>query len=64
MCECTSSQTVALPLSLMAVADLRDALAALELGQPAAALASLMAIDPQAWQVIGERLRTVLRPLV
>lgn len=64
MCERYPTPPRSLPLPLMAVADLRDALTALELGQPAAALASLMAIDPQSWQVIAERLRAVLRPLV
>jgi hypothetical protein len=62
MCDRTNNPATPLPLSLMAVADLRDALTALEHSQPATALAALMAIEPQAWPAIAQRLRTVLHP--
>lgn len=58
----TAPPTTGLPL--MAVADLRDALTALDEGKPATALAALAAIDPASWQLIAQRLREVLHTLV
>jgi hypothetical protein len=40
----------------MALGDLRDALAALEGGQGPTAIAALMAIDPESWQAVEQRL--------
>lgn len=55
-------------ISLMAVAEIRDALTALELGQGPTAVAALAAIDAESWQAIEQRvaaagsdLRAVLR---
>ncbi|MFC4034065.1 hypothetical protein ACFO3J_21675 [Streptomyces polygonati] len=47
------------PISLMAVAELRDILTALERGQGPTAIAALMAIDPRSWQAIEHRLAAV-----
>jgi len=46
-------------ISLMATGLLRDVCPALELGQGPAAIAGLMAIDAESWQVIEHRLAAV-----
>lgn len=46
-------------ISLMAVAELRDVLTALERGQGPTAVAALMSIDPESWQAIEQRLAAV-----
>ena len=46
-------------ISLMALAELRDVLNALERGQSPAAVAALLAIDPESWQAIEQRLAAV-----
>ncbi|WP_329133964.1 hypothetical protein OG552_17485 [Streptomyces sp. NBC_01476] len=46
-------------ISLMAVAELRDVLTALEHGQGPTAIAALMSIDPESWQAIEQRLAAV-----
>jgi hypothetical protein len=58
-------------ISLMAAAEVRDILTALELGQRATVIAGLMAIGAESWQAIEHRLttlggdlRTVLHDLV
>lgn len=43
-------------ISLMAVAELRDVLTALERGHVPTAIAGLMAIDPDSWQAMEHRL--------
>ncbi|MGY1437150.1 hypothetical protein [Streptomyces reniochalinae] len=43
-------------ITLMAAGELRDALAAIERGDRPAAVAALMAIDPDSWQAIEHRL--------
>ncbi|WP_333768724.1 hypothetical protein [Streptomyces sp. IBSBF 2435] len=43
-------------ISLMAAAEVRDILTALQLGQSATAIAGLMAIDTDSWQAIEQRL--------
>lgn len=43
-------------ISLMALADLRDALTALELGQAPTAITALMAIDAESWRAVEQRL--------
>lgn len=43
-------------ISLMAAAEVRDILTALQLGQRATAIAGLMAIDADSWQAIEQRL--------
>ncbi|WP_329177094.1 hypothetical protein [Streptomyces sp. NBC_01477] len=43
-------------ISLMAAAEVRDILTALQLGQSATAIAGLMAIDADSWQAIEQRL--------
>jgi hypothetical protein len=63
MCERPTAPS-SLSVSLNAAAELRDALTALHLGQPATALAALMAIDARSWQAIEQRLQILLRPLV
>lgn len=63
MCE-QPTPSSPLPVSLMAAAELRDALTALRLGRPDTALAALMAIDARSWQAIEQRLRILLQPLV
>lgn len=55
------SHTTAPPhISLMAAGELRDALKAIEEGRGPAAIASLMAIDPESWQAIEQRLVAVV----
>jgi hypothetical protein len=56
---CTLPTAAPPRISLMALAELRDVLAALELGQRPAAIAALMAIDPDSWQAIEQRLTVV-----
>jgi hypothetical protein len=57
---CTQPATVPpARISLMAIAELRDVLTALELGQGPTAIAGLMAIDAESWQAIEHRLATV-----
>ncbi len=53
---CTTPATVPPRISLMALAELRDVLTALELGQAPTAITALMAIDPESWQAIEHRL--------
>ncbi|MFI0940952.1 hypothetical protein [Streptomyces sp. NPDC021020] len=57
----TLQPTTATPprISLMALADLRDALTALELGQAPTAITALMAIDDESWRAVEQRLATV-----
>lgn len=43
-------------ISLMAAAEVRDILTALQLGQRPAAIAGLMAIDAESWAAIEHRL--------
>ena len=43
-------------ISLTAAGDLRDALAAHQRGETAAAVYGLLAIDPDSWQAITDRL--------
>ncbi|WP_329456780.1 hypothetical protein [Streptomyces sp. NBC_01497] len=58
MCE---PQTGAPPrISLMASGELRDALEAIEDGRGPAAVASLMAIDPESWRALEQRLVAVI----
>ncbi|MFD9789655.1 hypothetical protein ACFWXK_01765 [Streptomyces sp. NPDC059070] len=45
--------------TLMAVGDLRDALAALERGKVSVAVAALMAIDADSWQAMEHRVAAV-----
>ncbi|MFF2651695.1 hypothetical protein [Streptomyces sp. NPDC058045] len=47
-------------LSLMAAAELRDALTAIEEGKGPTAIAALLAIDEQSWQAIDSRLAAVI----
>ena len=61
---CDQPRKPATALSLMAVADLRDALTALDEGKPATALAALAAIDPASWQALTQRLRDILQAAV
>ncbi|MBC2877856.1 MULTISPECIES: hypothetical protein [Streptomyces] len=56
MCEC---RTTVPRISLMAAAELRDVLSALERGKGPVAIAALMAIDPESWQAIEHRLAAV-----
>ena len=46
-------------ISLMAAADLRDALRAWQSGDIPAAMAALMSIDPDSWNAIETRLNTM-----
>ncbi|QKW07382.1 hypothetical protein HUT18_14290 [Streptomyces sp. NA04227] len=58
-----SDTNIPIPLpgiSLMAAAELRDALTAIEEGKAATAVAALLAIDPESWQVIEKRLVAVI----
>ncbi|MFE7131921.1 hypothetical protein ACFVIM_13760 [Streptomyces sp. NPDC057638] len=48
------------PISLMASAELRDALTAIEEGKTPAAIAALMAIDAESWQAIEQRLTALV----
>nr|WSX78220.1 hypothetical protein OH826_32870 [Streptomyces sp. NBC_00899] len=43
-------------ISLMAAGEVRDILTALQLGQRPAAIAGLLAIDPDSWAAIEHRL--------
>ncbi|MFC0847011.1 hypothetical protein ACFH04_25310 [Streptomyces noboritoensis] len=45
--------------TLMAVGDLRDALAALERGKVSVAVAALMAIDEDSWRAMERRVAAV-----
>ncbi|WP_171166818.1 hypothetical protein [Streptomyces sp. I05A-00742] len=56
MCEC---RTTVPRISLMAAAELRDVLTALERGKGPIAIAALMAIDPDSWEAIEHRLAAV-----
>ncbi|MBD0736186.1 hypothetical protein [Streptomyces sp. CBMA29] len=57
---CTPALAASQPrISLMAISELRDVLTALELGQGPTAVAGLMAIDPESWQAIEQRLAAV-----
>ncbi|MEW1719618.1 hypothetical protein [Streptomyces sp. NPDC093109] len=47
-------------ISLMAAAELRDALRAIGEGRGPAAIASLMAIDAASWDAVEERLAAVV----
>ncbi|MET8981010.1 hypothetical protein ABZX85_35950 [Streptomyces sp. NPDC004539] len=47
-------------LSLMAVGELRDALTAIDEGKGPAAVAALLAIDPESWQAIERRLAALI----
>jgi len=47
-------------ISLMASGELRDALTAIEEGKGPAAVAALMAIDPESWRAIEHRLAAVV----
>lgn len=47
-------------ISLMAAGELRDALAAIEEGKGPRAIAALMAIDPDSWNAIEDRLTAVV----
>lgn len=58
MCEKTSTPPPR--ISLMASAELRDALTAIEEGKGAAAVAALMSIDVDSWQAIEGRLVPLL----
>ncbi|MCF6525668.1 hypothetical protein [Streptomyces sp. JJ36] len=46
-------------ITLMAAGELREALAALRRGDRGAAVAGLMAIDPQSWHAIEKRLSSL-----
>lgn len=52
--------TTSSSLSLMAAAELRDALTAIKEGKGPAAIAALMAIDAESWRAIEHRLAAVL----
>ncbi|MDT3395224.1 hypothetical protein RKE29_00915 [Streptomyces sp. B1866] len=47
-------------ISLMAAGEIREALAAIEEGKPATAIAALLAIDPVSWQAIEHRLVAIV----
>ncbi|RDG36478.1 MULTISPECIES: hypothetical protein [Streptomyces] len=47
-------------ISLMAAAELRDALRALGEGRGPAAIASLMAIDADSWEAVEQRLAAIV----
>ncbi|MFJ9479994.1 hypothetical protein ACIRRI_34155 [Streptomyces mirabilis] len=57
-----SKPTAAVPprISLMASGELRDALTAIEEGKGPAAVAALMAIDPESWQAIEHRIAAIV----
>jgi hypothetical protein len=46
-------------ITLMAAAELRDALAARQRGDLPAAVCAVMSIDPQSWQAIEHRLKVL-----
>ena len=46
-------------ITLTAAGDLRDAITAHQRGDTAAAIYGLLAIDPQSWQAIQDRLATL-----
>ncbi|HEY8981572.1 MAG TPA: hypothetical protein VIU15_18545 [Streptomyces sp.] len=48
------------PISLMAIGELRDALTAIDEGKGPAAVAALLAIDPESWQAIEHRLAALI----
>ncbi|MCC3769401.1 hypothetical protein [Streptomyces sp. UNOC14_S4] len=56
----TTSTSVPPRISLMASGELRDALTAIQEGKGPAAVAALMAIDPQSWQAIEQRLTALV----
>ncbi|MFF0744283.1 hypothetical protein ACFYVL_28185 [Streptomyces sp. NPDC004111] len=58
MCEKTATPPPR--ISLMASAELRDALTAVEEGKGATAVAALMSIDADSWQAIENRLVPLL----